>query len=419
MGNRQKSNMNYVQANCNQNQSGTAQLVPVQLAEFPPAVNQNFFLLQNPTQVNVNFKTLYVKKTHPFCHDDSSNIQTIEQLVQNCLPNILDRTGHHTGGELMGPRERSTSNRDEAQKHSFVFENEQVRFQVTVTIPGGKRYFFFVDFSSLPSGGCNGNLSRMLADEVRNEINMLAGSQEVCQFAKEKPTEEKNLFFSPLPMSFREHDEQRFSQSIVDFMRRNSNIVMCRDDIKSTKVQCQYSDKPPVGFCRVGSDELANHILEHMNGIKWSQIEPDCDPENDRVLSVKPANAPGNSKKVNNFIPEQPHFNQNLTQLVWQAQVCVPNTGMTPFQNSPIQSLVQNTGTTVGIPNNIPLQNFQQAAPVQAQYAQPIHSTNIPVALNEHQFNSVQSTNDYNQNPGYLLQIITPPNGYCANQNQF
>ena len=67
----------------------------------------------------------------------------------------------------MGPRERSTSNRDEAQKHryvgdqyrvggqsygrvndffSFVFENEQVRFQVTVTIPGGKRYFFFVDF---------------------------------------------------------------------------------------------------------------------------------------------------------------------------------------------------------------------------------------------------------------------------------
>ena len=29
---------------------------------------------------------------------------------------------------------------------SFVFENEQVRFQVTVTIPGGKRYFFFVDF---------------------------------------------------------------------------------------------------------------------------------------------------------------------------------------------------------------------------------------------------------------------------------
>ena len=68
----------------------------------------------------------------------------------------------------MGPRERSTSNHDEAQKHryasdplcvggqshvtrgstffSFVFENEQVRFQVTVTIPGGKRYFFFVDF---------------------------------------------------------------------------------------------------------------------------------------------------------------------------------------------------------------------------------------------------------------------------------
>ena len=147
---------------------------------------------------------------------------------------------------------------------------------MTVTIPGGKRYFFFVDFrlvnacnplvvlniifSSLPSGGCNGNLSRMLADEIRNEINMLAGSQEVCQFAKvsllrnhyaissrykteiqEKPTEEKNLFFSPLPMSFREHDEQRFSQSIVDFMRRNSNIAMCRDDIKSTKVQCQYS----------------------------------------------------------------------------------------------------------------------------------------------------------------------------------
>ena len=34
-----------------------------------------------------------------------------------------------------------------------------------------------------------------------------------------------------------------------------------------------------------------------MNGIKWSQIEPDCDPESDRVLSVKPANAPGNSKK--------------------------------------------------------------------------------------------------------------------------
>ena len=75
-----------------------------------------------------------------------------------------------------------------------------------------------------------------------------------------------------------------------------------------------------------------------------------------------------------------------MTQLVWQAQVCVPNTGMTPFQNSPIQSLVQaNTGTAVGIPNNIPLQNaFQQAAPVQAQYAQPIQ-TNIPVALNEHQ----------------------------------
>ena len=93
---------------------------------------------------------------------------------------------------------------------------------------------------------------------------------------------------------------------------------------------------------------------------------------------------------VNNFIQEQPHFNQNqLTQLVWQAQVCVPNTGMTPFQNSPIQSLVQaNTGTAVGIPNNIPLQNaFQQAAPVQAQYAQPIQ-TNIPVALNEHQVNT-------------------------------
>lgn len=92
---------------------------------------------------------------------------------------------------------------------------------------------------------------------------------------------------------------------------------------------------------------------------------------------------------VNNFIQEQPHFNQNqLTQLVWQAQVCVPNTGMAPFQNSPIQSLVQaNTGTAVGIPNNIPLQNaFQQAAPVQAQYAQPIQ-TNIPVALNEHQVN--------------------------------
>ena len=146
-----------------------------------------------------------------------------------------------------------------------------------------------------------------------------------------------------------------------------------------------------------------------MNGIKWSQIEPDCDPESDRVLSVKPANAPGNSKKgknrifwpkltiydsqiisVNNFIQEQPHFNQNqLTQLVWQAQVCVPNTGMTPFPNSPIQSLVQaNTGTAVGIPNNIPLQNaFQQAAPVQAQYAQPIQ-TNIPVALNEHQVNN-------------------------------
>ena len=91
---------------------------------------------------------------------------------------------------------------------------------------------------------------------------------------------------------------------------------------------------------------------------------------------------------MNSFIQEQPHFNQSqLTQLVWQAQVCVPNTGMTPFQNSPIQSLVQaNTGaTTVGIPNNIPLQNaFQQAAPVQAQYAQPIQ-TNIPVALNEHQ----------------------------------
>ena len=38
--------------------------------------------------------------------------------------------------------------------------------------------------SSLPSGGMNSNLSRALADEVRNEINMLAGSQEVCQFAK-------------------------------------------------------------------------------------------------------------------------------------------------------------------------------------------------------------------------------------------
>ena len=37
-----------------------------------------------------------------------------------------------------------------------------------------------------------------------------------------------------------------------------------------------------------------------MNGIKWSQIEPDCDPESDRVLSVKPANAPGNSKKGKN-----------------------------------------------------------------------------------------------------------------------
>ena len=61
---------------------------------------------------------------------------------------------------------------------------------------------------------------------------------------------------------------------------------------------------------------------------------------------------------------------------------------MAPFQNSPIQSLVQaNTGTTVGIPNNIPIQNaFQQAAPVQAQYAQPIQ-TNIPVALNDHQVN--------------------------------
>jgi len=107
-----------------------------------------------------------------------------------------------------------------------------------------------------------------------------------------------------------------------------------------------------------------------------------------------------------------------LTQLVWQAQVCVPNTGMSPFQNSPIQSLVQNTGTTVGIPNNIPLQNFQHTAPVQAQYAQPIQA-NIPVALNDHQFNTIQSTNDYNQNPGYVLQIITPQNGYCTNQNQF
>ena len=65
-------NIFLVQAN--QNQAGTAQLVPVQLAEFPPAVNQNFFLVQNPTQVNVNFKTLYVKKTHPFCHDVSTKI---------------------------------------------------------------------------------------------------------------------------------------------------------------------------------------------------------------------------------------------------------------------------------------------------------------------------------------------------------
>ena len=68
--------------------------------------------------------------------------------------------------------------------------------------------------------------------------------------------------------------------------------------------------------------------------------------------------------------------------------MCVPNTGMAPFPNSPIQSLVQaNTGTTVGIPKNIPIQNaFQQAAPLQAQYAQPIQ-TNIPAALNEHQVN--------------------------------
>ena len=66
----------------------------------------------------------------------------------------------------------------------------------------------------------------------------------------------------------------------------------------------------------------------------------------------------------------------------------VPITGMAPFQESPIQSLVQaNTGTTVGIPKNIPIQNaFQQAAPLQAQYAQPIQ-TNIPAALNEHQVN--------------------------------
>ena len=62
---------NFILVQANQNQAGTAQLVPVQLAEFPPAVNQNFFLVQNPTQVNVNFKTLYVKKTHPFCHDVS------------------------------------------------------------------------------------------------------------------------------------------------------------------------------------------------------------------------------------------------------------------------------------------------------------------------------------------------------------
>ena len=63
-----------------------------------------------------------------------------------------------------------------------------------------------------------------------------------------------------------------------------------------------------MGFCRVGSDELANHILEHMNGIKWSQIEPDCDPESDRVLSVKPANAPGNSKKGKNseYVQDDP-----------------------------------------------------------------------------------------------------------------
>lgn len=62
----------------------------------------------------------------PFFFQDSSNIQTIEQLVQNCLPNILDRAGHHTGGELMGPRERSTSNRDEAQKHRYVGDQYRV-----------------------------------------------------------------------------------------------------------------------------------------------------------------------------------------------------------------------------------------------------------------------------------------------------
>ena len=32
--------------------------------------------------------------------------------------------------------------------------------------------------SPSPSGGCNGNLSKWLADEVRNEINMSDGSQE-------------------------------------------------------------------------------------------------------------------------------------------------------------------------------------------------------------------------------------------------
>ena len=68
---------NFILVQANQNQAGTAQLVPVQLAEFPPAVNQNFFLVQNPTQVNVNFKTLYVKKTHPFCHDVSTKINFI------------------------------------------------------------------------------------------------------------------------------------------------------------------------------------------------------------------------------------------------------------------------------------------------------------------------------------------------------
>ena len=67
----------FILVQANQNQAGTAQLVPVQLAEFPPAVNQNFFLVQNPTQVNVNFKTLYVKKTHPFCHDVSTKINFI------------------------------------------------------------------------------------------------------------------------------------------------------------------------------------------------------------------------------------------------------------------------------------------------------------------------------------------------------